>query len=98
MRLGHRLIGTLCVVALWGCPTVRVSTDYDPSLSFSHYKSYAWLPRDPVEKGDTRIDHPAVYAGARKAVEQNLASDGRRYNCPPSCLLLQPPLLEPVAE
>jgi hypothetical protein len=55
---------------------VRVSTDYDPSLSFSHYKSYVWLPWDPVGTGDTRIDHPTVHAGVRKAVEQELASKG----------------------
>jgi hypothetical protein len=43
-RLGHRLMGALLVVAVCGCASVKVTTDYDPSASFTAYKSFAWLP------------------------------------------------------
>ena len=76
MRLGHRLIGALLMVTVYGCASVKVTTDYDPSASFSAYKSYAWLPK-PIEKtGDIRVDNPLLHTRVRDAVEAELALKG----------------------
>jgi hypothetical protein len=31
-----------------GCSTLHASSDYDRTASFKHYKTYAWMQRDPA--------------------------------------------------
>jgi hypothetical protein len=74
--LGHWLMGALLAAVLCGCASVKVTTDYDPSASFSAYKSYAWLPEPTEKTGDIRVDNPLLHTRVRDAVEAELALKG----------------------
>ena len=77
-----RLLVTLgCVITLAGCSPITVSTDYDPSIDFSDYRTYAWLPdldkriADP-QSVDPRINNTLLDKRVRKAVETHLGAKG----------------------
>ena len=40
MRL-LKAITILGLISLWGCSSISVSTDYDPNVDFTKYKTYA---------------------------------------------------------
>jgi len=59
------------VLALAGCTTLRVSTDYDRSASFAGYHSFAWLAR---EHRGTR--NPLIVQRAHDAIQAELTAKG----------------------
>lgn len=67
------LLSFLIIVALAACSTVSVSTDYDPEVDFSQYKTYRWYEGKPVP-GDELAKAPLiqkrVMAGIDKALQE----------------------------
>jgi len=72
------LAGLLLLVIPCGCASVEVSTDYDPSVDFSRFRTYAWVPSPPPRTGDVRLDSPLLEARVRDAVEVEMAERGYR--------------------
>jgi len=70
------------MLALAGCSTVQVDTDYDPGTDFSALRSYAWLSSKQPPTGDPRIDNPLLDARLRGAIDAELASRGIRAVAP----------------
>jgi hypothetical protein len=75
---GFGLIGALLIIALCGCETLRVSTDYDHEVDFSGYRTFSWLIRDHVPSDDVRADDPRVHTELTRAIERQLRSKGYR--------------------
>lgn len=60
-----------------GCSTIKVTSDFNPTVSFSGLKSYEWIPDVPEKTGDSRIDgNTLLHSRVRKAVDNGLASKG----------------------
>lgn len=70
------VLAVLLVVALGGCSTMEISTDYNPSTEFSGLRTYKWLPGPQGNPDDPRIDNSLLDARIRKAVERQLAAQG----------------------
>ena len=64
------------IVAFYNCATPQVSLDYDSSVDFSRYKTFAWLKESQEKSGETWIDNPLIDERVRAAVEENLLSKG----------------------
>ena len=61
------------VVAIAGCETMRVGSDYDHRANFSAYHRFAWLT---LEDPRARVMNPLVPRRVREAVDQALARKG----------------------
>lgn len=61
-------------LALSGCETLRVGSDYDRTASFSNYHSFTWLPRQ--EYG---VSNPLVVERAKEAITSALEQKGYRF-------------------
>jgi len=60
-----------------GCSSVKVSSDFDPAVSFSGYQAYNWLPGAPKATGDPRIDgNTLLQSRIRNAVDDELNFKG----------------------
>jgi hypothetical protein len=66
----------LLAAAALACTTLRVSSDYDPSVDFAKYRTYAWLPEEPTPTGRPRLDSPLLHDRIRKAVDRSLEQKG----------------------
>jgi hypothetical protein len=66
------------IMAFYSCTTPQVSLDYDSSVDFSRYKTFAWLKESQEKSWDTWIDNPLTDERVRAAVEKNLVSKGYR--------------------
>lgn len=74
-------------LAAAGCSTLKVKTDYDPSVDFARYDTYDWL-KPPVRDGasETPVDeltdpfarNSLLDKRVRNAVERELAARGYR--------------------
>jgi hypothetical protein len=65
--------------ALLACSTVNVHYDYDPSVDFSGFHTYAWLPQpESAGPADPRLDNPLLDARIRRSVDSRLAQAGYR--------------------
>jgi hypothetical protein len=71
-------LSLLLAVALLaaGCPTLQVSSDFDPAADFSTLKTYDWMARAKTT-GDPRIDNNTMLdARVKQAVDQQLTARG----------------------
>lgn len=66
-------------LALTGCETVRVGSDYDRAANFTSYHSFTWLPRD-----DHGARNPLVVQRARDAIQASLQQKGYTYTSDPA--------------
>ncbi len=67
-------IGTL-VVAVSGCASMRIKTDYDPAFrSFSGYRTYRWMPIQ--QTSDPRVSNAITETRIRGAVDSVLSARG----------------------
>jgi hypothetical protein len=69
-------LAALLTLALAGCSSIRIDTDYDPQADFSALRSYAWLAETQPPTGDPRIDNALVDARIRDAIDAQLAERG----------------------
>lgn len=67
------LLGSLALAA---CSGVTYSRDYDPTASFSDYRSYTWAERTPTGDDDPHVYNDIVKSRVRSAVDQALAAKG----------------------
>jgi len=75
----RRLLGTLLILALSGCSSMTVNSDYDPSEDFKALKTYDWIPGGRKPTGDPRIDDNTLLdTRVRRAVDSELAAKGFR--------------------
>ena len=65
-----------CVAFFAGCATWPVTTDYDPDAQFSELRTYAWLPDQPGQPRDPRLQNDLLDARVRASVERTLAERG----------------------
>ena len=76
MKVLSITLGSFMLLALAGCSSTRVLTDYNRSASFTHLKTYSWIDR-PVDAGRTRaFDNPLLDRHIRVAVDNALARMG----------------------
>ena len=69
-------IGTL-VVAVSGCASMQIQTEYDPAFtSFSGYRTYRWMPIPRTS--DPRVSNAITEARIRGAVDSVLSARGYR--------------------
>jgi hypothetical protein len=66
----------VAVIALCGCSTVRVTTDWDPEADFSKFRSFGWLHEQQPATGNFRLDNPLLDARIRAAVDRTLEQRG----------------------
>jgi hypothetical protein len=67
----------LAMLVAAGCAGPRASYDYEPSVDFSAYRQWAWLPKPQEESsGDPRIDNSLTRNRIESAVARNLAAKG----------------------
>jgi len=80
MRMNLMVICIIGMLALAGCSTFSVSTDYDTSVNFSTYHAYRWQKADEAPAGkDLLAANPLVYRRVRDAVDRQLAAKGYLY-------------------
>jgi Domain of unknown function (DUF4136) len=68
----------LVVIAMAGCSGIRVSTDFDRSISFENFQRYAWLEPPKVEGASPFADNSLLRKRLRTAVETHMAVRGFR--------------------
>ncbi len=76
MYLFQRYLVVCFMALLSACSSMEINSDYDPSVNFSTYKSYGWLPDSQKPKGDPRLDNPLLDSRIRKAVDTELVARG----------------------
>ena len=69
---------------LGACSSIEVTTDYDPSVGFAAYRTYAWIPSPQERTGDLRLDSSLLHDRIREAVERHLAAKGYQKTEPGS--------------
>ncbi len=66
-------IVTIIILALVGCSSLTVTTDFDPSQDFNSYKTYRWATTEEVNPNDALAQNPLVkkrvIAGIDKALQ-----------------------------
>jgi len=68
-RTAQTTLILLAVVALAGCSTMTVSTDFDRSVSFAAYKTFDFIPAEEVK-------NPLIRARVEDAITKQLAAKG----------------------
>lgn len=76
MRHPCRLVLVVLVLSLFGCATIKVGQDYDPSFDFTRTRSYAWLSPVQPQSNDPRADNPLLDGRIRAAIDAGLAAKG----------------------
>jgi hypothetical protein len=72
-----RVVPALILLAvISGCSSVSVTEDFDPEVDFSVYRTWDWLPGEPPETGDRRLDAPQVRERIGRIVEEEFAAHG----------------------
>ena len=65
-------------LALFGCNTMDIASDYDQSFNYSQLRTYAWLPGIKLNIGDGRVDDRTLQMRIKRAVEKELNQKGYR--------------------
>ncbi len=78
MRSFHATLSSFAVVALAGCATLQVETDYDPQVSLTQLSTYDWVDQEAEASGDPAVDSPLLQRHIRDAVESELGRMGYR--------------------
>ena len=69
--------GTLVLaVSLAACSSVKVQTEYDKSLNFKGYKTYAWIPQEPGPEQAPAARDPRIREAAVNGIDNGLTSKG----------------------
>lgn len=78
-----KLLALLFIFTLSSCSSVRVNTDYDSKISFSNYKTYAYL-KSGIDKAEiSDLDKKRILT----AIDGNLASKGMNKSENPDLLI-----------
>jgi hypothetical protein len=78
-----KLLALLFIFTLSSCSSVRVNADYDSKISFSNYKTYAYL-KSGIDKAEiSDLDKKRILT----AIDGNLASKGMNKSENPDLLI-----------
>ena len=73
MKIKSLSIVTIIILALVGCLSLKVTTDFDPSQDFNSYKIYRWATIKEVNPNDALAQNPLikkrVFSGINKALQ-----------------------------
>ena len=78
MNASRATLSSFAVLALAGCATLQVRTDYDPEASFTQLSTYDWVDREADASGDPALNSPLLQRHIRDAVEGELGGMGYR--------------------
>lgn len=70
------LVSLLFTLLAGGCTTIPVSVDFDPSVSFSEFGSFAFLPDPPAQGSATQLHNGLVDGRVQHAIRQELTARG----------------------
>ena len=66
----------MTLLLLTGCASTNVSRDYDTSVDFAAYRTWAWREAAPQETDDPRVENPLLGSRIKEAVDGNLRAKG----------------------
>ena len=75
MKKLFSLITALILLSLVGCSSISTSTDYDPSVDFTKYKTYMWYAGE-MPADDELVKHPLVKKRMANSIAKSLATKG----------------------
>ncbi len=78
MKTSHATLSSFAVLALAGCATLQVQTDYDPEVSVTQLSTYDWVDQEAYATGVPAVDSPLLKRHIRDAVEGKLGRMGYR--------------------
>ena len=78
MNASHATLSFFAVIALAGCTTLKVRTDYDPQVSLTQLSTYDWGDREADESADPAVNSPLLERHIQDAVEGELGRMGYR--------------------
>ncbi len=67
---------TVLALTMAGCATVRYSSDYDPQVAFTEYRTYDWMVLNEEERAALERINPFLERRLQRAVERELADRG----------------------
>ena len=76
MKTSRATLSSFAVLALAGCATLQVRTDYDTEASFGQLRTYTWIDRDADAGGHAALHSPLLDKRIRSAVDSTLTSRG----------------------
>lgn len=79
MQQSRYLVGVLTVVALAGCSTLRVGSDYDKQATFTNFHTFTVMQRQHL-----RVRNPLVVSRAQDAITQELIRKGYQQATDPA--------------
>lgn len=73
----NALAGTLAgTLALLGCASAQVNTNYDPALSFAGFRTFAFMEAGSTAAGPSGVSNPLVGREIEEAIRDALVSRG----------------------
>ncbi|MDP2421358.1 DUF4136 domain-containing protein [Sediminibacterium sp.] len=90
MKKNKWITAGILIVMLVGCSTTynAVSSDYDRSVDFTQYKTFAWLP-DKADTGNTRYNNEIIRNNIRNYFGQCMSDRGYNSDLENPDLLMQ---------
>ncbi len=77
MRFRSLLFSLVALLTLAGCSSYSVVSDYDPTIHFGQYKTYAWSDEGASRiSDDVLAKNPMIYKHIRAAVDRELQAKG----------------------
>lgn len=70
-----KVILILGLLSFWGCSSLSTSTDYDPSVDFSKYKTYSWFEGE-MPADDALSANPLAKKRAISTIDSYLTKNG----------------------
>ena len=67
-----------CVVLIGACETINTRSDYDHSVDFSGYDSFAWISDKPMVVASPEVS-PLAQSRIQNAIRRTLESKGMRF-------------------
>ncbi len=75
MKLSH-VIACAAGVALVGCSSMKIQTDFDPAVSFEPMKTYAWMADPQQVATDPAVNNPLVSQRIKRQTDSVMAAKG----------------------
>ena len=76
MKWQRLLCWLLFTGSVAGCASPKIGYDFDRSVNFSPYQTYAWIAAAQEATGDRRLDSSLIDARIRAAIDAQLRSKG----------------------
>jgi len=76
MKIKSLSIVTIIILALVGCSSLKVTTDFDPSQDFNSYKTYRWATIKEVNPNDALAQNPLIKKRVVVGIDKALQDKG----------------------